>query len=489
VGKFAVIDIGSNSVRLVVYENLQRAPYVVFNEKVFCGLGRGISDTGGMLQDSMDQAVSTLKRFAILLDNMRVTDYKAVATSAVRDAHNQEEFISRVKNTCDLKIEIIDGLEEARLSAGGVLCAIPYATGIVGDLGGGSLELAFVNNKTVHYETSLPIGPLQLQDKTGVNVSSPKKKVDKYLGTVSWLKEHSGHKFYAVGGAWRTMARIHMHEVNYPLINMHNYVIPVDEITNLCLRVSKMHVVEIERYRPYISSQRIKVLSLAALTLHRLLKIIKPSKFVVSAFGVREGILFNEMAPDVRMQDPLIVGCYQVAQMTGRFAEHGERLFDWIGSLFTSEIEEDKRLRMAICILCDVGWRGHPEYRAEKVVSEILFGRLSGINHRGGGLIAVALNICYGESHYDLKMLRTAKSLISKQDLEYATKIGLALRLAQRLSAGTSSALKLAKLVKNEDTLILKIKSDKIAIVNLIVEDRLKQLAKFLDLKESVVCF
>ncbi len=482
-GKFAVIDIGSNTVRLVVYENRERAPYVVFNEKVFCGLGRGVSVNGMMIKVAMDLAISTLTRFSMLLAKMEIRDPRIVATSAVRDAKNGPDFIKKVKKRTGLEIQIIDGIEEARLSGCGVICAVPHAKGIVGDLGGGSLELASVEEKEVSNEVTLPIGPLRLQDRNGRLIDNPKRKIKSELAKVDWLKDVKGCKFYAVGGSWRALARIHMKVVGYQHINMHNYVIPVDEITALAKRVSKMSLIELEEYRPYIADKRVSIISLASLTLYNLLKIIKPSKFIVSAFGIREGVLYDEMDVDVRKQDPLIVGCHQVAEMTGRFPEHGKRLYNWINPLFKGETTEQKRLRLAICILSDVGWRGHPEYRAEKVVAEVLYGRLGGINHWGAGLIAMALYVCYGGSNNRVRQVEIAESLINYDDMYYAKKIGLALRLAQRLSAGTSKALRLAELSPTKDRLLLNVNPEKSDIVNEVVKKRHVELADFLGLE------
>ncbi|MDG1857631.1 MAG: Ppx/GppA family phosphatase, partial [Emcibacteraceae bacterium] len=463
----------------------------IFNEKIFCGLGRGVAETGGMIEKSIDRATVTLKRFAMLLEKMGVKNYQVVATSAVRDAQNGAQFVENIKRDTGLDINVISGTEEARLSGGGVICAVPRARGIIGDLGGGSLELATVQDKQVDNETTLPLGPLQLQDTKGNRFSDPIEKIDKYLDEVDWLKSAVGQKFYAVGGSWRTLARVHMVETKYPLVNMHNYVIPVDEITDLAERVSKMTKAELEQYRPHISSKRIKTLSLAALVMTRLLKIIKPRKFVVSAFGVREGVLYNEMDPEVRKQDSLIISCHQVAQMTGRFPYHGERLYDWIDMLFEDEsVDEDKdhkRLRLAICILCDVGWRGHPEYRAQKVVSEVLYGRLGGINHTDAALIAMALYVCYGGSNHRAEQVATARSLITKSEWAYAKKIGLALRLAQRISGGTSDGLKAAELLCTETRLTLKVNASMGELVNEVVEKRFQKVAKFMDIGAEII--
>ncbi|MCC3861097.1 Ppx/GppA family phosphatase [Pseudemcibacter aquimaris] len=484
--KFAIIDIGSNTVRLVVYENRERAPYVIFNEKVFCGLGRGVTDTGNMIDDAMDLAAITLKRFAMLIDKMGINDPRIVATSAVRDADNGPAFVERIKEYTGLTIEVIQGVEEARLSANGVICALPHADGVIADLGGGSLELATIKNRVVENECTLPIGPLRLQDQTGHWFDHPKRRVKKNLATIEWLDANKGRKFYAVGGAWRSLARIHMDMIDYPHVNMHNYIMPVNEVMSLAKKISKMSLVEVYQYRGLISEKRARIISLASLSLYHLLKTLKPSKFVVSAFGIREGVLYDGMSDEVRSQDPLIVGCHQVAEMTGRFPEHGERLYNWIDPLFDGESDEQKRLRLAICILSDVGWRGHPEYRADKVVGEILYGRLGGISHWGVGLISMALYTCYGGSRQYSDQVETAASLISRHDLAYAKKIGLALRLAQRLSAGTERGLKLAKLEMSEDELIFKVNKEKRDIINDVVVKRLESLARLCDLDAKI---
>lgn len=485
-GKFAIIDIGSNTVRLVVYENRERAPYVVFNEKVFCGLGRGVAETGNMIDEAMELAEKTLKRFSMLIAKMGIEDPRIIATSAVRDAKNGQEFVERIKDYTGLSIEVIKGNEEARLSANGVICAVPHASGVMADLGGGSLELATIKDRNVNNECTLPIGPLRLQDQEGKWFDNPKRMVKKNLAEINWLSENKGQKFYAVGGAWRSLARIHMDMIDYPHINMHNYIIPVNEIMSLAKKVSKMSLVEVYQYRGLISEKRAKIISLASLTLYHLLKNLKPSKFVVSGFGVREGVLYDGMSDEVRKQDPLIIGCHQVAEMTGRFPEHGQRLYNWINPLFDNESDEQKRLRLAICILSDVGWRGHPEYRADKVVGEVLYGRFGGINHWGVGLISMALYTCYGGSRQYSDQVEVAASLINKYDLDYARKIGMALRLAQRLSAGTERGLKIAKLEVNEDTLLLRINREKKDITNDVVIKRLESLARSFDLDPKV---
>ncbi|MBL4802306.1 MAG: Ppx/GppA family phosphatase, partial [Emcibacter sp.] len=363
--KFSVIDIGSNSVRLVVYESLKRAPYVVFNEKILCGLGRGLSDTGCMQDKAMDSAIASLKRFRVMLDKMDVENFRVVATSAVREAENGAEFIARIKVECHLDVVIISGEEEARLSGLGILCALPRAKGIMGDLGGGSLELARLpGDGGVAEKVSFAIGPLKYQSLDGRTVSSPKADIDKAIASLDWKSNHKQENFYAVGGSWRALAKIHIMEKGYVLNNVHHYTMSREEALDLTERLSNLHYAELNRYRLYISSRRLKVLSLSAYILNRLLKKLKSKQLIISGYGLREGLLYEGMEADIRVQDPLIAACHDIAANTGRFSEHGKRLQKWIDPLFPDEESEPNRLRFAASILSDVGWRGHPEYRA-----------------------------------------------------------------------------------------------------------------------------
>ena len=329
-GKFAVVDIGSNSVRLVVYENLKRTPYVAFNEKVLCGLGGEVTATGKMSPDAMDMALRTLKRFSILMKKMGISQYRAVATAAVRDALNGPDFIKDIRRYCELDVDVINGEEEGRLSGLGVICALPTAQGVVGDLGGGSLELIAIAEGRVHESTSLPIGPLRLMKDQNANSH---RIIDDALKGLGWMSAEKNKRFYAVGGAWRALAKLHMAMTQYPLINLHHYAIPFKDMMELCEYVAGKTPEEIQTKHNF-SSRRLKVLPLAALTLQKVLQKIKPTEIIISGYGLREGLVFESMAPDVRAQDPLLQSCREMAEMTGRFPEHGRRLKKWIDVLF-----------------------------------------------------------------------------------------------------------------------------------------------------------
>lgn len=496
--KFAVIDIGSNTVRLVVYESTRRAPYVLFNEKILCGLGRGLgnamggagqgnmpSESGNMQAEAMDLAIESLKRFRLMLDNMDVENYRVVATSAVREAGNGAEFALRVNRECRFEVSILTGEEEARLSGLGVLCALPRARGIVGDLGGGSLELARLSGGGVEEVISFPIGPLKYQSLAGKTLSSAKMDIERAIKSLNWLDDHQQENFYAVGGSWRALAKIHIMEKGYVLNNVHHYTIDREEALELTERLSEMHSAELNRYRAYISSRRLKVLPLSAYILNRIIRKLDPKRVVISGYGLREGVLFEAMEPETRAQDPLIGACHDIAANSGRFSEHGTRVQNWIDPLFFGEGFEKTRLRFAAAILSDVGWRGHPEYRSEKVLYEVLHGRLLGINHRGAAFIGLALYICYGGKSGNSKTANV-ETLLKEKDIVYANQVGLALRLAQRISGGTEKGLKSAILEMDSGKLVLKIKQKDAALINEVVMKRFSKLAGEFDLQEEV---
>jgi exopolyphosphatase/guanosine-5'-triphosphate,3'-diphosphate pyrophosphatase len=213
----AVIDIGSNSVRLVVYEKMARSLVSVFNEKTLCGLGREVQSTGLLAPDAVDKALTSLRRFHALCKIQRVGRIYAIATAACRDASNGPDFIAKAERICGCKIEILSGPREAQLSAQGVISGVHKPDGVVGDLGGGSLELIDVRGHRVSGGVTLPLGSLALQDLSHKSLKRAERIVSTELAEVPRLAAGRGRTFYAVGGTWRALARIHIIQSGYPL--------------------------------------------------------------------------------------------------------------------------------------------------------------------------------------------------------------------------------------------------------------------------------
>jgi exopolyphosphatase / guanosine-5'-triphosphate,3'-diphosphate pyrophosphatase len=451
----AIIDIGSNSIRLVVYHGRTRMPETMFNEKVMAGLGRGIAGNGRLSEAAMDVAVAGLRRFAALVRAMGITDVRTVATAAVREANNGQEFINRVAAECGLAIDVIDGEAEARAAAMGLISGIPGADGVVGDLGGGSLELIRVVNGEMGNRISLPIGALRLDavKKNGRRALAP--FIAKALDKVDWSGEGKGKPFFMVGGSWRALAQIHIWMAGHPLPIVHQYEMSAAAPAKLFRSLSHTDLATLKTV-PHLSTARLPSLPGAAMLLAAVVKKLGSSSVIASGFGLREGLLFAELAPSLQRLDPLITAARAEGARQGRFAEHGDMLFDWMDPLFHDEPAGDRRLRLAACLLSDIAWRAHPDFRPERGVDVALHGNWVAVTAAERAALACALHHCFGGDP-DAPVMATLMLLAPPQLLARARAWGLALRLGQRLTGGTPIGLAASGLQRDGEALVLHI--------------------------------
>lgn len=469
--RMGIIDIGSNSIRLVIYDGPARIPAALFNEKVMAGLGKGVSRDGALDSESMDRALAALGRFRRLAEQMGVPHPRTVATAAVRDAANGRMFIDRVLDL-GLQVELLSGDDEARLAGLGVIASIPQANGIVGDLGGGSLELARIVDGKVRETSSFPLGVLRID---AVKARGPRAfgaLVTRMLGKSGWTGRGAGLPFYMVGGSWRSLARLDMHLTHYPLPILHHYWMPPENAQHL---VRVLAHLDKKRLRDVsgLSGSRIPTLSHAASLLSHLVRNLRSSELIVSAYGLREGLLFDELNEFQRAQDPLITSTREEGARQGRFPEHGDLLERWLAPLFENESEADMRIRHATCLLADVGWRAHPEFRAERGVETALHGNWVGIDSRGRGMMAHALWTSFGGPG----VVPVISSICSPSEILTAERWGFALRLGQRFSGGVADALAGSRLHLTERTLDLHIEDGNAILYGEPVERRHKTLA------------
>ncbi len=472
-----IIDIGSNSVRLVVYRGRGRMPLTLFNEKVMCGLGRGVGERGLLEADAMEQATRALTRYAALCRDMDIRDVRAVATAAVRDATNGAVFIRDAAKRANLAIEIIVGDEEARLSALGVISGIPLADGIAADLGGGSLELVRVCNGKIGARVSLPIGPLNLLAARDTSPTAQESTIKKALAKVDWLKEAAGKPIYMVGGAWRALAHLHMYLVKYPLRVIHQYAIPPGDIDDILRAVKTLDKKAIKSI-PNLTDRRLPALPIAGLLLKLLAEHVKSVSLVSSAFGLREGILYERLSADAQQEDPLIAAARIEAAHEGRFPEHGDMLMRWMDPVFREgESPEFQRLRLATCLMADVAWRGHPDFRADRAVDMSLFANFVGIDPKGRTMIGLALYHAYGGED-DRRLSAIADRLLNPYEQDLAEAWGLAIRLGQRLTGGAAAGLDGAQIKLTETKLILQVTREHGDLIGELVEKRHKALAQ-----------
>ena len=468
-GRSGIIDIGSNSIRLVIYEGPARIPAILFNEKVMAGLGKGVSRDGALDAEAMERALASLARFKRLAEQMGVPQPRTVATAAVRDASNGNLFLGMVGGL-GLTVELLSGEDEARMAGLGVIAAIPGANGIVGDLGGGSLELVRIADGAVRDTISFPLGVLRVGGQTLQTIG---KKVDKALGESGWLSKGEGLPFYMVGGSWRSLARVDMHLTGYPLPIVHHYRMARDNAQHLVRFLSHLDRKRL-REVPGLSGSRMPALLPSAALLSHVARRLGSSELVVSAYGLREVLLFASLPEKVRGQDPLIAAAREEGARQGRFPEHGDLLDRWIAPLFEGESGDLVRYRHAACLLADVSWRAHPEFRAERGLDIGLHGNWVGVDARGRAMIAHALWVSFGgEAPVDV-----VAQLCTPADLLTAQRWGLAMRLAQRMSGGVADALLASRISLSDGAVILRLDRADSALYGEPVERRHRILAQ-----------
>ena len=437
--RYGVIDIGSNSIRLVVFDGLRRAPLPLFDERVMCGLGRDLRETGRLDPAGVERALASLERFERLLRAMGAARFDAVATAAVREAEDGGAFVAEVERRCGLRVRVLSGAEEAETAALGVLSGMPDADGVMGDLGGGSLELARLAGGAAAERATLPLGPLSLLTAAGGGRRGARRIIDEALAELPWLDAARGRAFYAVGGNWRALARAHMAQAGYPLRVIHHYRLrrsEVAEVAGLIARQSGGSLAGIDG----VSSRRVDLMPLAALVMERLLAAAAPREVVFSALGLREGLAYARLDERLKGEDPLLSAARDIAARAARFPQRGEELAAWTDGLFPEESAGERRLRRAACLLSDVGWRTHPDYRAEHASAEALRARALRADHGERAFLALAVFGRYA-SRAASGELRAVERLLGEEAARRARVLGLALRLGEALCGGAPGTL------------------------------------------------
>lgn len=477
----AIIDIGSNSVRLVVYEGPARLPLPIFNEKVMAGLGRGLTEGGAMDPAAVDRAVAAIARFAAIAREMQVDDLRAVATAAVREAANGAELVAKARDL-GVTVETLSGEQEAMAAGLGALSAFPDADGIVGDLGGGSLELARISGGEVHERASFPLGVLRVAAVRAAGKGALNRFVAQALASAGWAGAGIGLPLYMVGGTWRTLARLQMQLSLYPLPLVQGYTLSDDAVGDLRDYLAQADR-DTLRAIPGISGSRVATLGDGAALLAALLKGLGSDHAIASANGLREGLLFAALSPEVRAEDPLLTAARAEGQRLGRFPEHGDLLDRWIAPLFSGESTGEARLRHAACLLADTGWNANPEFRAERGAEIALHGSWVAIDGVGRAVVAQALHTSLGGTTNIPAPLDT---LAPEKVLQQATRWGLAMRFGQRFSGGVAGPLERSSLSIAGGKLVLALRATDRALYGETVERRHKALATAMKLAPAL---
>lgn len=487
-----VVDIGSNSVRLVVYDGAVRSATPLFNEKVLAGLGRTVASTGKLGEEAIGKALEALSRFRAIARILKVKNLRAVATAAVREAEDGKEFIKRGEQALGSRIEVLSGAKEAELAAEGIRMGFVSPDGVAGDLGGGSLELIDISGAKLNQASTLPLGGLRLIDVTGGRIDKASDVADDQLATLSWLKDGRGRTFYAVGGTWRAIAKMHMEYKNHPLRVMQGYSVPARDLIAFCEFIRKAKKVSGLPGIDEVARQRREVIPYGATVLQRLLEKLEPSQVVFSIYGVREGILYSLLPAHERRRDPLICFCEDYAGMRSRSVEHAYELCAWTDALFSGEGPQEeageRRLRHAACLLSDIGWRAHPDYRGEQSLNIIAHAGLAGVDHTERiflGLSVYYRHVGVGDDDGD-DLSERLKTAAGKRVLKRARIVGAAIRTAHMLSIGMAGVIDETPLSYDGKSLVLTLPKAYAALDGERLRRRFDSLAGLLDRQPEI---
>jgi len=451
----AVIDVGSNSVRLVVYRLDGRAIWTVYNEKALAGLGRDLPATGRLSPAGVEVALVALRRFRALLDGWRAEEVTAAATAAVRDAADGPAFLRRVREETGLAVRVLTGEEEARYAALGVIAGQPDAQGVVGDLGGSSLELVRLHGRSSDDGATLPLGPFALGAPRTLDLDRMHRVIDGALAP--YANRFASRHFHAVGGAWRNLALFHMELAYYPLHVAHQYEMSRADALDVSRLVARQSKASLERMQG-LSKKRLETLPYAAIVLESLIERLGVERVIISAFGVREGLLLEAMEPDVRARDPLIEGCEALTAARGLTAELGGALEAWLTPAFERLAPvfgaREPVLLAAACRLADVGARLHPDHRGDLAFEQVLRAPIAGMNHPERAFLASVAFARHSSSPNTPEAAAIAR-VIGTDRRQRARALGAAVRLGCDLSGRNPRLLEKSSLTIQGERMIL----------------------------------
>jgi exopolyphosphatase/guanosine-5'-triphosphate,3'-diphosphate pyrophosphatase len=475
--RVGVVDVGSNSVRLVVFDGAARSPAYFYNEKIMCALGAGMAETGHLSPSGRTRALSAMRRFKALADVMGLSELSVVATAAVRDASDGRDFCDEVQRETGLRIWVIDGEEEARLSAQGVLLGWPGAYGLVCDIGGSSMELAEISGGRVGRRVTSHLGPLKLRDLKG----GAKARHSHVKDVMKDLQDKMGaqrDRLFLVGGSWRAIARIDMYRRGYPLHVLHEYRM-TPRAVSATVKFIKSADLDTLRSACGVSSTRMALVPYAAEVLSRLVKTFRPKDIAVSSYGIREGMLYEQMPQRLRDRDPLIEACRFAENKDARMQGFGKILYNFISPLYKSASAPRKRLVKAACLLHDVSWRAHPDYRAEVCFDNATRANLGGLKHTERVFLGLALLHRYSNKRENTRF-EDLYQMIDEKSRADAEILGKAMRFGAMLWMTNDAARGELRWFPQKKLLQFRLTTDMVPLFGEVAEARLNSLANSL---------
>lgn len=478
--RVGVVDVGSNSIRLVVFDGAARSPAYFYNEKVMAGLGQDMASTGKLNPAGIERGFAALQRFASLAKGMDFEPLSCVATAAIREAEDGPEFQQRVEKEIGLKMVVVNGEEEARLSAQGVLLGWPEANGLVCDIGGNSMELAEVAKGTVGRCATSQLGPFRLQQIKG-GASGLRDHIRKIMKELVGKVGSDHERIYLVGGSWRAIARLDMERRNYPMTVLHEYRMTPENVADTIKWIADNDLEKLRR-QVSISSSRMELVPLASRVLAELIDTFKPKEIAVSSYGIREGLLYEQMSERLRKRDPLIEVARFTEKQMARMPGFGKKLYQFLSPLFEDAPPERERLIQAACLMHDTTWRAHPDYRADACFDNVTRANMAALSHPERVFLGLALVYRYKNNRSN-SVMEPLFDLLTKDEIRDAEILGKAMRFGAMFSVNDPSDAGKLIYQPKDGKLTLKLTPIGRKLAGEVVESRFNSLCKSMDVE------
>lgn len=481
----AVIDIGSNSVRLVVYDAVARAPLPRFNEKSFCRLAEGLDETGRLSDRGITRTLQALRRFRAIADAMGVGRIDVLATEATRRAANGPALVAAIADQTGLPVRVLEGHEEATFAAMGVISGFFRPVGLVGDMGGGSLEVAeALDDRVGDVRLSLPLGALPVQALMARSGRRARDAIDGMLAD-RLPPGLSAPVFYPVGGGFRALAHAHLAKTGAPLPVVHGHEAATVPLRAFLKDIARMTPGQVAKL-PGVSGRRADTLACAALVLDRVLRHLRPDRVVFSALGVREGWLFAQLGETDRYLDPLVEGAQGWGMPLARVPAFAPALVRWTAGLFPGEVPAETRLRVAACAISDIAWRDTDDFRAQESFRRVAQFPFIGVDHGERLWLAAAIHARYA-GRTDDPALAGAFARIDPRMLQRARVLGSAMLVGYRFSGSVPEILEGSRLVLERARVVLQVGAAARAPDSEALLARLRLLARAAGVKHAVL--
>ena len=476
--RIGIIDIGSNSIRLVVFDGPRRSPLYLYNEKVFFRLG--LQSFGKKAFDNATlKAVSRIiNRYVAICQNMEIHKIIMFGTSALREASNSDVLVEEIRKNTSICVDVISGEKEAFYAAQGILLGFPNAEGIICDLGGNSVEFANICKRVIAECNSTLLGPLAI-----TKLENKIEDIDRYirkqlLGAVN-ANAAKDKPFFLIGGSWRAIAKIHMQRTQYPLKIIQGYKVKSKKIKKTLEFIQDSSF--ITKYDEInISADRLELLPLSARLLEIIIDELQIKTLTFSSFGVREGFLYHNLSEAEKKKDPLIEAAKFFEKKETRFPNMSKHTFKWISPLYENLPRKTKRVILAATKLHDIAWIAHPDYKTEMCLELVTRSNISGLSHKERVFLAMILLFRHKakpEKVFNSKLFK----IVSKKKRKIARVLGKGLKLASTVLGELSLFDKIDfRLKAHEVELCFQSKID--FVNGEVVERRIQELNKALKL-------